>query len=195
MGVTPENLLEDSSDLLEELIPVLQSSIESLQSDLNPEETVLQRLLGQEIDRQEELLLRAEDMNDRLFDHLHPTEDASAEDESEEDIALRVRRQDYPLAVTMPDGERICLRKGSWTLRKVIDELDVEKVMALNIRSHTIPLVHVRRLRRAQQTKLGRYYIASNTSTAEKVEQLEEIKRRLNIQLEIEQLNVEYEET
>ena len=156
---------------------------------------MLQRLLGQEIDRQEELLLRAEDMNDRLFDHLHPTEDASAEDESEEDIALRVRRQDYPLAVTIPDSERICLRKGSWTLRKVIDELDVEKVMALNIMSHTIPLVHVRRLRRAQQTKLGRYYIASNTSTADKVEQLEEIKRRLNIQLEIEQLNVEYEET
>ena len=195
MGVTPENLLEDTSDLLEELIPVLQSSIESLQSDMNPEETVLQKLLEQEIDRQEELLLRVEDMNDRLLDHLGPTEDESAEDESAEDIALRVRRQDYPLAVTMPDVGRICLKKGSWTLRKVIDELGVERVMALNIVSHTIPLVHVRRLRRAQQTRLGRYYIASNTSTAEKVEQLGEIKRRLNIQLEIEQLNVEYEET
>ena len=45
MGVTPENLLGDTSGLLEELIPVLQSSIESLQSDLNPEETVLQKLL------------------------------------------------------------------------------------------------------------------------------------------------------
>ena len=134
-------------------------------------------------------------MNDRLLDHLDPTEDASAEDESEEDMALRVRRQDYPLAVTIPDGEWICLRKGSWTLRKVIDELDVERVMALNIMSHAIPLIHVRRLRRAQQTRLGRYYIASNISTADKVEQLEEIKRHLNIQLEIEQLKVEYEET
>ena len=189
-----ETLLEETSDLLEELIPVLQSSVDSLQSDLNPEGTVLQKLLEQEIDRQEELLLWAEDMNDRLLDHLNPAEDEAAEDELQESVPQRVSREDFPLAVTMPDGEEICLKKGSWTLRRVIDILGVERVMALDIMSHTIPLVATRRLRRAQQTRLGRYRIASNTRTAEKVEQLEEIACRLNVQLEAKQRNIEYEE-
>ena len=194
MGVTPETLLEESSELLDDLIPILQSSIDSLQSDLNPEQTVLQKLLGQEIDRQEELLLKAEDVNDKLLNHLNQTEDEAAEDEPQEDVPQRVRRQDYPLAVTMSDEERICLKKGSWTLAKVIEKLGVERVMALDIESIGIPLVHVRRLRRAAQTRLGKYFIASNTSTAEKKEQLEEIARRLGVQLEVEQCNIEYAE-
>ena len=198
MGVTPETLLEETSELLDDLIPVLQSSIDSLQSDLNPEQTVLQRLLGQEIDRQEELLLKAEDVNDRLLNHLNQTEGEAAEDELPENelpeyVPQRVRRQDYPLAVTMPDEERICLKKGSWTLAKVIDKLGVDRIIALGLMSNSVPLVHPRRLRRAAQARSGRYYIATNTSTAEKKEQLEDIARILNVQLKVEQLNIEEE--
>ena len=195
MGTTPQTLLEGTSELLDDLIPVLQSSIDSLQSDLNPQETVLQKLLEQEIDRQEELLLRAEDMNDSLLDHLNSAEDEPAEDEPQEDVPQQVLRQDYPLAVTMPNGERICLKKGSWTLARVIDRLGVERVMGLRMDSNGVPLVHPRRLRRAVQTRLGKYFIASNTSTAEKKEQIDQIADRLNVQLEeVEQLNIQYEE-
>ena len=194
MGVTPENLLKETSELLDDLIPVLQSSIDSLQSDLDPQEIVLQKLLEQEVDRQEELLLRAEEVNDRLLGHLNLTEDEQVEDEPQVDMLPRVRRQDYPLAATMPDNERVCLKKGSWTLAKVIEKLGVERVMALDIQSNGVPLVHVRRLRKAAQTRIGRYFIASNTSTAEKKEQLENIADRLNVELYVEQLNVEYEE-
>ena len=192
MGTTPQILLEDTSKLLDDLMPVLQSSIDSLQSDLNPEETVLQRLLEQEIDRQEELLLRAEDVNDKILDHLNLAEDESMEDEPQEDEPQQVRRQDYPLAVTMPNGERICLKKGSWTLARVIDRIGVERVMGLRMESNGIPLVHPRRLRRGTQTRLGKYFIASNTSTAEKKAQIEEMARRLNVHpVEVEQLNVQ----
>lgn len=194
MGVTPESLLKETSELLDDLIPVLQSSIDSLQSDLDPQEIVLQKLLEQEVDRQEELLLRAEEVNDRLLGHLNLTEDEQVEDEPQVDILPRVRRQDYPLAAMMPDNERVCLKKGSWTLAKVIEKLGVERVMALDIQSNGVPLVHVRRLRKAAQTRIGRYFIASNTSTAEKKEQLENIADRLNVELYVEQLNVEYEE-
>lgn len=194
MSVTPEILLKKASELLDDLIPVLQSSIESLQSDLNPEETVLQKLLEQEIDRQEELLLKAEEVNDGLLGYLDSAEDEQTEDEPQVDLLQRVRRQDYPLAVTMPENERVCLKRGSWTLAKVVEKLGVEKVRALGILSNGVPLVHVRRLRRAPQTRIGRYFIASNTSTAEKKAQLEEIANRLNVQLYVEQLNVEYEE-
>ena len=194
MGVTPENLLKETSELLDDLIPVLQSSIDSLQSDLDPQEIVLQKLLEQEVDRQEELLLRAEEVNDRLLGHLNLTEDEQVEDEPQVDMLPRVRRQDYPLAATMSDNERVCLKKGSWTLAKVIEKLGVERVMALDIQSNGVPLVHVRRLRKAAQTRIGRYFIASNTSTAEKKEQLENIADRLNVELDVEQLNVEYEE-
>ena len=114
-------------------------------------------------------------------------------DEPQEDEGHGVIRQNFSLAVTMPNGDRICLRKASRTLRAVIDLLDVERVRALNIMSHTIPLITTERLK-PQQIPLRNYFIASNTSTEEKVELLEEIANRLNIQLRVKQLNVEYEE-
>ena len=193
MGTTPESLLKETSELLDDLIPVLQSSIDSLQNDLNPEETVLQKLLEQEIDRQEELLLRAEEVNDKLLEHLNLEDDEPTEDGLQEDISQQVRRQDYPLSVTISDEKPICLKKGSWTLARVIDRLGIERVMGLGIMSGPIPLVHPRRLGKAPQTRSGRYFIASNTSTAQKKEQLEDIARRLNVQLEVKQLNIQEE--
>ena len=111
-------------------------------------------------------------------------------DEPQEDEAHGVIRQNFPLAVTMPGGDRIYLKKGSRTLRTVIDRLGVERVKALNIMSHTIPLISLEKLE-AQQVRLGRYYIATNTSTREKAEQLAEISHRLKEDLYIEQLNSE----
>ena len=73
---------------------------------------------------------------------------------------------------------RICLKEGSRTLCTVIDRLGVERVKALNIISHTIPLISLEKLE-AQQVRLGRYYIVTNTSTGEKAEQLAEISHRL----------------
>ena len=100
-------------------------------------------------------------------------------------------RKNYPLAVTIPDKNlRISLPKGIDTLIKVIEELGIEKVRALGIMSHRIPLISLEDYDDVQQTQVGRYYIAGNTSTDTKVEQIKEIARGLNIELIPEQLNV-----
>ena len=101
-----------------------------------------------------------------------------------------VRRGNYPIAVTIPDRNlRICCRKGIDTLIKVIEELGIEEVRALGIMSHGIPLVAINNYG-SEQKKVGKYYIAGNSSTDTKVEQIKVIAQCLNIELMPEQLNL-----
>ena len=100
-------------------------------------------------------------------------------------------RQTHPLAVTILDRDlRICRPKGIHTLIEVIKELGIERVKALGIISSGIPFVADIDYDGVQQTPVGKYYIAGNSSTSTKVEQIKEIARGLNIELKVEQLNV-----
>ena len=100
-------------------------------------------------------------------------------------------RQSYPLIVTIPDKNlRICLRTGMATLIKVIEELRIEEVRALGIMSYSIPLVAIKDYDGPHQTKVGKYYIAGNSPTATKAEQIKVIGRLLNIRLKVKQNNV-----
>ena len=199
MPETPETLLEETSDLLDALIPVVQRSIGALQHAPNP---LLQYLIHQEIERQEGLLQQIAEMKERLHDCLNPPED-----EQESDLPLTeitggpspvgplpagaVRRGNYPLAVTIPHRDlRICCPKGIDTLIKVIKELEIEEVRAFGIMSHGIPLIAINYYDGPNQTQVGRYYIAGNSSTDTKAEQIKEIARCLNIRLDVEQLNL-----
>ena len=101
-------------------------------------------------------------------------------------------RQSYPLTVTRPDQNlRISLRTGMGTLIKVIEELGIEKVRALGIMSYGIPLVAIKNYDGPHQTKVGRYYIAGNSATATKAEQIKVIGHLLDIRLEVKQNNVQ----
>ena len=64
--------LKETSDLLDELIPILQRDIDALQSAPNP---LLQHLIQKEIESQENLLQRIEEMKGRLHDFLNPPAD------------------------------------------------------------------------------------------------------------------------
>ena len=75
-----ETLLEETSELLDALIPVVQRSIDALQHDLNP---LVKHLIQQEIESQKNLLQRIEEMKEKLHDHLNPPED-----EQESDLPL-----------------------------------------------------------------------------------------------------------
>ena len=66
MQETPETLLEETSDLLKVVIPVVQRSIDALQHDLNP---LVKHLIQQEEKRQGDLLQRVEDTKERLQEH------------------------------------------------------------------------------------------------------------------------------
>lgn len=203
MQETTKVLLEETSKLLDALIPVVQRSIDTLQHAPN---LLLQHLIQQEVEHQKDLLQRIEEMKERFHDCLNPPEDA-LQDESENDSRLyeitggpsptgpmhagSAIRKNYPLAVTIPDRNlQICLPKGLDTLIKVIEELGIEKVRSLGIMSHRIPLVSLKDYDDVQQTQVGKYYIAGNTSTDTKVEQIKEIARGLNIELKPEQRNV-----
>ena len=192
MQETPETLFEETSDLLDALVPLVQRSIDALQHDPNP---LLQHLVQQEIESQENLLQQIEEVKQKLHDCLNSPED----DESEDDAQLSeitggpspvgrlpagaVRRGNYPIAVTIPDRDlRICCREGIDTLIKVIEEMGIEKVRAFGIMAHGIPLVAINNYG-PKQTKIGRYYIAANTSSDTKVEQIKVIAHCLKIEL------------
>ena len=151
------------------------------------------------------MLQQIVEMNERLHNYLNPPEEIPDEDEVENEPlteitggpspvgtlpAGAVRRQSYPLAVTMPDRNlRICCRKAIDTLIKVIEELGVGKVRAFGIMSHGIPLIAINNYG-PEQKPLGIYYIAGNSSTDTKVEQIKVIAQCLNIKLIPEQLNI-----
>ena len=197
-----ETLLEETSELLGALVPILQRGIAALQHDVNP---LLQHLIQQEVKYQEGLLQQIEQIKENIHDHLNPPEEIPDGNEVENEPlteitggpspvgplpAGAVRRQSYPLAVTIPDRNlRICCRKAIDTLIKVIEELGVERVRAFGIMSHGIPLIAINEYG-PEQKKVGIYYIAGNSSTDTKVEQIKAIARCLNIRLDVEQLNI-----
>lgn len=166
---------------------------------------ILQHLIEEEVKHYEGLLQQIERIKASIHDHLNPSEEVSDEDEVEYEPlteitggpspvgplpAGAVRRQNYPLAVTIPDKNlRICCPKAIDTLIRVIKELGIEKVRAFGIMSHGIPLIAINEYGPEQKT-VGIYYIAGNSSTDTKVEQIKAIARCLGIEMIPEQLNI-----
>ena len=198
MRETPKTLLEETSELLDALMPVVERSIDALQQNPNP---LLQHLIQQEIESQEGLLQRIKEMKRSLQEHLNPPERSVEGDLPLTEItggpspigtlpAGAVRRQSYPLAVTMPDGKRICHSEAIDTLIEVIGELGIEKVRTHGIMSHGIPLVAINDYDGKKQTPVGRYYVAGNSSTDTKVEQIKAVACCLDVKLIPVQLNL-----
>ena len=69
MQKTPETLLEETSDLLDELIPILLRNIDALQHNPN---LLLQHLIQQVVDHQEDLLRQIDEVKQKLHDFLNP---------------------------------------------------------------------------------------------------------------------------
>lgn len=191
MTETSENLLEKTSNLLDKLRPVLQRSIDTLQHEWkNPLlEHLIQRelehLIQQEIECQKSLLEQLEGLKEQLHDHLHPPEHELLRNK---DLRLKGYPSDGPLGVTMPDGEQICYNHGSTTLVEVIKRIGIEQVRMVGLMSHSIPLVTTEEFPSSRQTRLGNYYIAVNTSTSTKIEQLREIANQLDISFVVDDL-------
>ena len=81
MQETPVILLEETFELLDVLIPVLQRNIDALQHESNP---LLQHLIQQEIETYQQLLERTEETKDRLQDMLNSQEVVQEETDLEE---------------------------------------------------------------------------------------------------------------
>lgn len=110
MQETTLTLLEETSELLNALTPILQRNIDALQHDSNP---LLQHLIQQEIESYQQLLERTAETKDRLQDLLDSQEDELDEvhlegDDSEEVISEETEpkesdSQEVEPEVTNPD--------------------------------------------------------------------------------------------
>ena len=192
MHEIPETLLEETFDLLDALILVVQRSIDALQNDPNP---LVQHLIAQEIKRQESLLEQMTEIKKRLRDCLNPSDEVAQPTQSQyldlrpdlhsdEIVEIPVLavgappagaavRKSYPLTVTIPGRKSpICKRHAIDTLIEVIKELGIEEVRKLGLTFNRIPLVAIKKYDGSQQKEAEGYYIAAKTTTFIKARQI-----------------------
>ncbi len=90
------------------------------------------------------------------------------------------------LRVTMDDGEVIERKKGLDTFFEVIEKLGIEHVKDLNLIRNTIPLISTSKHPVREQRQLGQYYIVSRITTRDKKRILDQIAKKLEIDLKVE---------
>ena len=184
MQETPETLIGITSNLLKSLTPILQRNIDALQNDDHP---LLQHRIQQEIEHQNGLLHQIEEVKERLQDYLNapaPVQNGP-EPDLRHDEALR--RRSYPpggaLGVTMYGTEQIRLSSGAETFVKVIEKIGIEDVKDLGLISRRVPLIDTIDHPGIDQRKSGRYFIVTSSSTRRKIDQLNIIADRLDVDL------------
>ena len=206
MQETFETLLKETSELLNTLLPVVKRSINALQHDPNP---LLQHLIQQEVEGQEDLLQRIEEMKRRLQEHLNPPNEAAQPTQSQyldlhpdlhaDEIAfVRVLADGappagaavltpYPLTVSIPEKDlEISCRYGIDTLIEVIKVLGIEKVRKLGLTFNRIPLVAIKEYDGCGQKKVEEYYIAAKSTTFIKARQIDMMGDMLEVRLYVE---------
>ena len=85
----------------------------------------------------------------------------------------------------MEDGEEICRQHVAKTFVEAIKKIEVERVKSLHMESCGISLLDTKKHHTYSQTLVEGYYIMTNTTTDDKIEQLDEIKRRLNLDIQV----------
>ena len=168
-------LLTETSNLLADLEPILQRSISSLKEDLNPQTGMMRCLLQNEIETQQAVLERIEEIQGRVSDVMNPDRPEFPEISG-------------PLRVTI-DGQVIWHRYGSDTFVETIEKIGIGRVEKLRIFISRIPLVAPYKSPPYTTRKSGDYYIMVNTSTPKKVEILKQIAKLFDVELIAEDLS------
>ena len=96
------------------------------------------------------------------------------------------RKQTQRLRVTI-DGRDVIERKhGIDTFLDVIKEVGIKDVKDLEMTANSIDFISTSEDPKREQRPLGEYYIVSGLSTVQKKEILDEIARRLEVDLKVE---------
>ena len=90
------------------------------------------------------------------------------------------------LRVTLSDGEVIEHKNGLDTFFDVIERLGIERVKDLNLIRNTIPLISTSKHPEREQRQRGQYYIVSRITAKVKKKILDQIAKKLEIDLEVE---------
>ncbi|GEM_PF-1453133 len=200
MNETPtKTWLKEIVKLLEELQPVLQQNIRTLEHDLKPEGSLLKNLLQTEIKKQEALVERIKEAKERgkylLYDP-----DPKTSDESDG------IHSDTEFIVTMPNGKKIGCKDASETYSKTLIGLGITRVMEQvkdkNLYHLGIPLVDTDKHSLYERKRDGKrrgnnlgcfpheyegitYYIMTNMDNDDKEKFLTDIAKLLNVSLKI----------
>ena len=186
----PEKLIEETNRVEEEIIQ--KEVIPALSDAIAPVISQIQR----------ELLLVVEYIPDEPL-QVKMTRKRSFKFPEEEE-ALVTKRKEFKkersytmvfhgksprtnLIVTFPDGTEINNRYAYQTLCDVIDRVGAERVAALGIRQSGIDLVSKTEDDFYQQHKInGGYFVITHSSTETKKNHIEEISKRLKLNLKVE---------
>ena len=190
-----ETLLEETSELLDELIPIVQKSIGTLEHNSKP---VRQDMIDLEIERQENLCQQVKALKERIHNCLKLPEFVPFEDSPEH----AVHRMLFPRGnrsgtaswrVTMPDGEQIRCRYIKDTFYEVIKKLGIERVKDCGIEHRGAPIIVTTRPEggNVYYKDVNGYYILNVESTDKEIAILNEISNRLGISLKIDDLRDE----
>lgn len=174
MRQKPDVLINEALNLLEEIIPIQTRNIQMLQNDVPPEGSALQFLLQQEIENQENVLRRTKELQETVHRFLN-----------REIIDDPPKSHVGHITVILPNGREICHRNASDTFAEVIEEIGIEKVKNLDLTMSGIPLIATTRHPTYNHEPSGKYYITTHSNTNTKIERLNEIKRRLDFNLEV----------
>ena len=199
MQETSETLLEETSELLDALIPIVQRSIDALQQDPNPllQHLIdMQSLIDQEIERQEGLLQQVAEMMEKIHDCLNPPKPIPEQAEPENHLLLEIlwkgdRGGKYAWRVTMPNGEQINCRYQIETFFEVINKLGIERVKDLGIKCGDFLLIETDDVSGIWRKSYAGYYIVNVKPTTQKIAILQEICNGLGITFEIDDLRRE----
>ena len=103
--------------------------------------------------------------------------------ENEELRHHRYPRTGGPLGVTMPNGKQFCCPYGANTYVAVIEEIRIEEVKSLNIRSGDNLLIDYVNRDGVNQKRSGSYYIRVSGNIYRQGNLLKQVAERLNIDL------------
>ena len=190
-----ETLLEETSELLDGLIPIVQKSIGTLKHD---SKSIRQDMIDLEIERQESLLQQVKTLKERIHNCLKLPEFVPFEDSPEHALYRKLSPQrnrsgTASLRVTMPDGEQIRCRYVEDTFYEVIKKLGIERVKDCGIEHKEAPIIVTTRPDGGNTfyKDVNGYYIVTATDTNSKIAILNKIADRLGVSLKIDDLRDE----
>ena len=184
-----ETLLEETSELLDELIPILQKSIGTLEYNSKS------IMIDLEIEGQENLLQQVKALKERIHNCLKLPEFVQFEDSPEHDLFRKLHPQGNrsgtaSLRVTMPDGEQIRCRYVKDTFYEVIKKLGIERLKDCGIEHKGTPIIVTTRPEggNVYYEDVNGYYIVDVRDTNGKIAILNKIADCLGVLLKIDDL-------
>lgn len=131
---------------------------------------------------------RVDQLSDEWIENFSPDTGAEASEKEQETartILSASKSSRTGLLVRFKDGSIICEKTAALTLAKTIERIGFERVAGLGIKVNKEDIVSRNPSTKYGEVPLNGYFIKTHSSTDQKKRTLEQISRRLNLELEV----------